>query len=844
MKFVEKAKKKLIEIKQKKISEIRERDIKLDGERVDESETIKQISNEIELLKKEKKDLEKDLLSKKTIDEYKTIIKFLIYFSNLSNILKKIDEAFDAYKKTNKMIFRAVNKRNNLNDTLKELNTFIKKIVEEIAVLHSSEIGEESIVQAYEQLSSLNKSDYYCILDDAYKNRTICINPSDQEKIRKIIVLFSPEFLSRIPKADAIKLNHAKKEYEPMELWSNIEEYNDLMKNVFFIIDRLLQVFQLKELDRNNSKLFDIRYLTEKIERAEIGAKRTEEIIREIREKRRELEKRRKKSKKAITKNGRKNSTGHSNNNKNKIEEVIEEIKTIEEAQTIQELGYDCKFDAAIELGIPTKDYIVIPVPKSIEKISQLFFTEKVLKVEIYGHMYYTTYMLNSAFGRINNAEQLDDKKAVVLIPLDDREDLNEEFKNSIVSANKGIIELNMQALKNKGTLLIISDDNEMSVESLDGIQVKRSSQNLIDELKKELGDDYTEELDVTDDYRIFNGIKTVSDIEAELMRKAVIDCIFENIANVVDDEKNDIYVNGERFFYTSSEKKEIRTRHNKGNLEDLKIEDIIENIEHFLQEDNRDVGVGVDILYGKLLQEYLKYNRKAKSDYYSEPDTMVNVGRKIISIKPPLAPSNSLIAKQYSRPNEDIAYKMMKLADLVNRFAHEYENAGNIELSERIYDLKKDLIERTIEYSRNNPNIKITTSKDERLNATYVALEIPGYNVIALHIINAKYSLRNSIKILKTTDIDIPTKSTIMNGGVNEEFLIELLNMPFMERVEIIRKLNNKTFNKLLLRMGYSLEELKNKEAKKELINRIMSDETITDLLSKQRSESEFGYR
>ena len=157
---------------------------------------------------------------------------------------------------------------------------------------------------------------------------------------------------------------------------------------------------------------------------------------------------------------------------------------------------------------------------------------------------------------------------------------------------------------------------------------------------------------------------------------------------------------------------------------------------------------------------------------------------------------------------------------------------------------MKKDLIEKTIEFSRKNPNIKITTRKDERLSATYVAIEIPGYNVIALHIINATYSLRNSLKELKITDIDIPTKSTIMNGGVNEEFLTELLNMPFMERVEIIKGLNIKTFNKLLLRMGYSLDELKNEETKKALIGKIMSDETISDLLSKQRSESEFDYR
>ena len=844
MQFIEKVKKKLIEIKQKKIDECRVRNIKLKDERTEESEAIKQIDHKIELLKKEKIELEKDLLSKKTIDEYRRIKEFLIYSLNLKEIVGKINQAFDEYQKTDKMIHDGVKKRENLNDKIKELNSFINKILNEIEVLHSSEI-EESILQIYEQLNSSADSNYYCILDDAYKNRTICINPIDEESIRKIIVIYSQDFLFSIPKGDAILLNQSKKVFEPMELWSNIEEYNGLMERISNIIDVMLHKFeQFKAHYKKKPELFDIRYLTEKIERAENGAKRTEEIIREKKEKRKELEKRRKRAKHSRTKNGRKNSSSYSNSKeRNKISELETEIKAIKVAQTIQELGYDSKFDAAIELGIPTKDYIVIPAPKNIEKISQLFFTEKVLKVEVNGHIYYTTYVLNTASGRINNAEQLDDKKAVILIPIDDREGSNSKLKDAIVSSNKGIIELNLQALRNEGVLLIISNEDEISTEDLNGIKIKHSSQNLIDEVKAELGDDYTEEQDVTGDYKIFNGIKSVSDTETELKRKAVIDCIFENLTKVTNDEKTDIYVNEERFFYTSDEKQELQTRHNKGNIGDIRIEDIIGSIECFLHDDEIR-GIDVDILYGKLLQEYLKYNRKAKADYYNEPNTMVQIGEKRISIKPPLAKNNSLIAEKYSRPNEDIAYKMMKLADLVNRFAHEYENAGYVDFSERIYDLKKDLIEKTIEFSRKNPNIKITTRKDERLSATYVAIEIPGYNVIALHIINATYSLRNSLKELKITDIDIPTKSTIMNGGVNEEFLTELLNMPFMERVEIIKGLNIKTFNKLLLRMGYSLDELKNEETKKALIGKIMSDETISDLLSKQRSESEFDYR
>ena len=121
------------------------------------------------------------------------------------------------------MIHKKKKKRENLNDKIKELNSFINKILNEIEVLHSSEI-EESILQIYEQLNSSADSNYYCILDDAYKNRTICINPIDEESIRKIIVIYSQDFLFSIPKGDAILLNQSKKVFEQMKLLSNIEE--------------------------------------------------------------------------------------------------------------------------------------------------------------------------------------------------------------------------------------------------------------------------------------------------------------------------------------------------------------------------------------------------------------------------------------------------------------------------------------------------------------------------------------------------------------------------------------------------------------------------------------------
>ena len=178
-----------------------------------------------------------------------------------------------------------------------------------------------------------------------------------------------------------------------------------------------------------------------------------------------------------------------------------------------------------------------------------------------------------------------------------------------------------------------------------------------------------------------------------------------------------------------------------------------------------------------------------------------------------------------------------MKLANLVNKFAHLSEE--NEELQKTLYDVKLDLIERVIDLANDNPKIKLKKQFDENKRVMSVILEIPKYNMIALHIMNKSGSLIRKSNQLEENENDVLQTSTILVPGVNTELLLAMKNMNMEERIQSLIDLDSNTFYKLALRMGYKSENIKSENDKKAFIKDMISDKKISELL-KENDELE----
>lgn len=206
------------------------------------------------------------------------------------------------------------------------------------------------------------------------------------------------------------------------------------------------------------------------------------------------------------------------------------------------------------------------------------------------------------------------------------------------------------------------------------------------------------------------------------------------------------------------------------------------------------------------------------------------------MNIKPTLPAKDEMIAKRYSRTDEDIAYKTIKLAALVNKFAHLTENQ---DLQNNLFVLKHDLMEEVIELSKNNPNISLKRKFDEEKMAMSIVIEIPGYNMIALHVLDGKISLNQKINNLEGTSVEIVQGSVILAPGVNKDLLMELKNMNEEERKKFLVDMEPDTFYKLAIRMGYISKNISSPEEREAFIETMISDKKIEELL-KENEEIE----
>ena len=83
---------------------------------------------------------------------------------------------------------------------------------------------------------------------------------------------------------------------------------------------------------------------------------------------------------------------------------------------TLRELGYKNKTEAFQKLGIESKDYVVIPIPKMVTRLTDVFEEEKRLKIDIDGNSHYAVYTNDVASGRINTCEDVESYDSVLLV--------------------------------------------------------------------------------------------------------------------------------------------------------------------------------------------------------------------------------------------------------------------------------------------------------------------------------------------------------------------------------------------------------------------------------------------
>ena len=603
------------------------------------------------------------------------------------------------------------------------------------------------------------------------------------------------------------------KEMQPLELWNEILKYysNTLL------ISGIIQNFENKidnyeQLYKENPNLFNLENLERIFEE-------NNQMIVDLKSKKKDATD--KNNEFIRKKQDEKEMKSQLKNLENKKKDLIEKIGKIKKADTLKELGYKNKADAVKKLSIDTKDYVVIPIPNDIKDILDLFNEDKYIKVEIDGKTFFTVYSNDVAPGRVNSIDHLEKVNSALLVPI------NYLKKEDIDNIKSGKVSLNQSVLQFEKLLAILPEGRNLNFGD-SKVEINRYSYgNINKEVEKFLGEDYVTDSHEIENYDIFKDVPNISIKEKKAKKEAVKECLFENL-------KRDIYhtdtilVNGKTYFLNQEDEKSLQLRKSIESLNEKKMMQIADEIETYLIEDG-EKGAKIDYFYEQLLLEYMKVNKKSKADYQNENDTTISLKGKKMSIKPVLPAKNEMIAKRYSRPSEDIVYKTMKLANLVNKFAHLAENE---ELQKALYEVKLDLIEKTIDLSNNNANIKLKKQFDEKKMVMSVVLEIPKYNMIALHIMNKSGSLIKKSNQLEENENDVLQTSTIFLPGVNTELLLKMKGMNVEERMQALLNLDSNTFYKLALRMGYKSENIKSKNDKSAFIKNMVSDRKISELL------------
>ena len=867
MNFFDKVKNVLLENSDKELASIEAKIGDIEREYLEESEKVQMLEEESREAHRKKSDVQKKILTKKELDDLKTICESMANYSQIKAISERMVHANELSRYIMELIpvvddpekaFNAeIEYRKRLCGIVSVLNKEITQILsdEKVSDEKNLEVQDEKnlpIVQPevkkgfWARLFGRNKKENVSTNENAtekpvkksksakmlfseYRNTIRNFNDSVASFLvidlngptvidRQILTLnlYNIKAITAIQKRN-IPLTLEDEEYlmtlQPLELWTEVSKYYSLISDVSTVVQNFdkninriekmykenPEYFELENLRRifqeNDERVIDLRIKNKEasIKSSEYTKKKQDE--KEKRTKLRELE-----SKRA---------------------EIKERKKRIKEAKSLKELGFKNKEDAASKLGIETKDYIVIPISSSISSFEELFAEEKRLKVEVDGQTYFTSFVNDVAIGRINTINENNNENSALMIPIKNLK------KEDIDSIRSGKISVNKSVLERDGVFLFMPEGRTFDLGNTN-VQTKTFSfGKLVSQIEKFLEDDYVIDSDETENYDIFKGIKNVSSKEKKLRKEAVVRCLKENVRrNIVSTDE--IRVNGKSVYINKEDEKDIWQSEKLLPLDEELLMEITDDIESYLINDGNN-RIKVDALYKRLLEEYMRVNKKVKAEYYEEDNSTVTINDKKVSIKPILPAKDETIVRRYSRPREDLIYKTMKLAALVNKFAHLTENQ---ELQNMLFDVKLDLIENAIDLAEGNPNVNIKKKFDENKMALSVVVEIPGYNMLALHVINKSNSLTRKANKLEEHTGEILPVATLQIPGVNKELLSEMKKLSEEERGKFLIDLDSTEFYKLAIRMGYTSDKITNEEEKKRFIKKMISDQKLDELL------------
>ncbi|MBQ6991814.1 MAG: hypothetical protein IJN50_02720 [Clostridia bacterium] len=666
MNFINRVKTILIERSNQELKKLELKIKELEENLASETETVKILKAKSEEVSKEKSVVQKNLRDKKELEDLGIIYDFIANYSQIKRITDRIIETseqvenfsyYDVYIEDEEDEFNEEMKyRCQLSDVLKNLNIEIEQIISEERVTENRDSEQEISSEKNEttELEDKNKlkkgflSKIFGRKNKVENQNSKIVQKKEEtlfDKYRKTIYelsLYYRRFLNvsldgnveEIDKTTAniiwynindilslqkkgIDLVEEDEEYlkniEPHELWREISKYYSNTSVIVNIIKRFYaNIDRYEMLYKERPDLFDIENL-------ETIFENHDQVVVDL-----------KRKNKNVTKNMNEFSQKKQEEREIRLQlqglkdkkKIIEErINKIEKAKSLKELGYKSKEDVIKKLSITTKDYIVIPIPKNIKNIHELFNDEKQLKVEVDGKVFFTTYSNDIATGYINSIDSEQNIDAVLMVPIYDLK------KEDIDCIREGKVSLNKSVLQYENLLALVPDGRELDFGELKVKKHRFFSKKIGKEIKKFLGDDYSSDLDETENYDIFKGITNLSNKEKRIKREAVKKCVLENVRRNVG-STDIIYVNGKTFFINKEDEKEIIEGENLQPLNEERLEQISDEIEDYLIGDNRN-SIKIDAFYEKLLTEYMRINKKAKADYYEENNTTVVLNRK-----------------------------------------------------------------------------------------------------------------------------------------------------------------------------------------------------------------------
>ena len=425
--------------------------------------------------------------------------------------------------------------------------------------------------------------------------------------------------------------------------------------------------------------------------------------------------------------------------------------------------------------------------------------------------------------GKINSLEGNESANSVLLIPIQKLTVAHIDFiKNGNIGLKPNVLEIS-------DVHIVLPQNNKFDINNLKiNITTYDPQQSsCYGEVRKILGISYSEKASNTSDYEIFANNPPVSDEEALARKQATLECLYNSLNDLSGLES--IKIDGDLYELTPRDLDILNNFENNPltELSSKKIREFINKINDLFNKKNSlfSIGSNIDYFSKTLLEYFLELFPKSRANYYEEQNTIVEINGKKLSIKPPLPAKNSNIGLRYTRKSEHIAIKAIKLARMLNIFAHHVDSFmqspniqgdsvryGNLEkLRDSLYDAKRLLIEKTIDYAKYS-NIDVLQNFDIDKLARVIMVIVPRLGVIQLHCINITNELSKKIKDLPQVSTLIPEKFQIMhnplilNGGVNEAFLLELKSLSHSERVEFFMKLPDETFFKICIRMGWPL--------------------------------------